>query len=151
MGNSGRLIRVRHSSRKSSTTRSCRCVQYFLRLSKQWYSCKCLRFLTCTVIDVSDCTRSCTNIVRESALKADSGRKKSLVERGTRPVSVLRLAFQSDDLPTELSRPGDWGDWTVGFRKRRDILQCVELIESGWRWLQDRLRSCFFPRHYSAK
>ena len=38
---------------------------------------------------------SCTDIVRESALKADSGRKIPC-RTGIQPASVLRLAFQSD-------------------------------------------------------
>ena len=45
---------------------------------------------------------SCTDTVRESALKIDSGRrKKTLPLLGPEPASVLRLAFQSDALPTE--------------------------------------------------
>ena len=44
--NSGGFARVRHSSRKSSATHSCQCVQYF-RVSKQWYGCRSLGFLTC--------------------------------------------------------------------------------------------------------
>ena len=39
-----REIWVRHSSRKSSATW---CVRYF-RVSKEWYDCQCLGFLTCT-------------------------------------------------------------------------------------------------------
>ena len=38
----------------------------------------------------------CTNIIRESALKVDSGEKN---------MSVLRLDFHSDALPTALSLP----------------------------------------------
>ena len=45
-GNSCRLNWVRHSSRKSSATHSCQCVQHF-HLSKLWYGCQCLGFLTC--------------------------------------------------------------------------------------------------------
>ena len=42
--------------------------------------------------------------VRESALKADSGAEKNpLSHRGIEPVSLLRLAFRFDALPTELS------------------------------------------------
>ena len=44
-GNSGGLTRVRHSSRKSSTTHSYQCVQCF-PVSRQWYGCQCMRFLT---------------------------------------------------------------------------------------------------------
>ena len=43
-----------------------------------------------------------TDTVRESALQVDSRRKISCRSRGLEPASVLRLAFQSDALPTEL-------------------------------------------------
>ena len=43
---SARLTWVRHSSRKSSATHSCQCVQYF-RGSKLQYGCQSLGFLTC--------------------------------------------------------------------------------------------------------
>ena len=50
--------------------------------------------------------RGCTDTVRESALEADSGKKrkkkkKTLPHRGLEPASVFGLAFQSDCLPTE--------------------------------------------------
>ena len=45
----------------------------------------------------------CADTVRESALKVDLWEKKTLPHRGPEPVSVLRLAFQSDTQPTELS------------------------------------------------
>ena len=41
------------------------------------------------------------DIVRESALEADSGREKNLPHRGLEPASVLRLVSQSNALPTE--------------------------------------------------
>ena len=48
----------------------------------------------------------CTDTEKESALEVDSGRKNPLQYRlGLEPASVLRLVFQSDALPTELSRP----------------------------------------------
>ena len=43
--------------------------------------------------------------VRESAQEADSGGKIPLPYLGLEPASVLRLAFQSDALPTELFPP----------------------------------------------
>ena len=43
----------------------------------------------------------CMDIVRESALEADSGREKNLPHRGLEPASVLRLVSQSNALPTE--------------------------------------------------
>ena len=44
-GNSGHLTQVRHSSRKSSATHPFQCVEYF-RVSRQWYGCQYLGFLT---------------------------------------------------------------------------------------------------------
>ena len=59
-----------------------------------------------TDVDACDCTRGggCTDTVQESALEVDSGRKENpMPHRGLEPVSVLRLAFHSDAVPTELS------------------------------------------------
>ena len=47
----------------------------------------------------------CTDTVKESALKSWLWEKNPLLHQGLEPVSVLCLAFQSDDLPTELSPP----------------------------------------------
>ena len=74
-GNSGRLTWVRYCSRKSSATHSYQCVQYF-SMSKQWYGCQCLGFLTCTQMLMQTIAHGgCTDTARESALKADTGRK----------------------------------------------------------------------------
>ena len=47
VGNSDHLTWVRHSSCKSSATHSCQCVWHF-HVSKQWYGCRYLGFLTYT-------------------------------------------------------------------------------------------------------
>ena len=46
--------------------------------------------------------RDCMVTVRESALKFD-WEKNALLHQGLKPASLLRLAFQPDVLPTELS------------------------------------------------
>ena len=76
-------------------------------MSKQWYGWQCLRFLTYIQMLMHVIAHGgCTDTVRESALKADSGRKKIPCRtRGLEPASVLRQAFQSDALPTELLAP----------------------------------------------
>ena len=51
--------------------------------------------------------RGCTDAIRESALKADSGRKDPVPHQALKPVPVLHLAFQLDTLPTKLSAPRD--------------------------------------------
>ena len=103
-GNSGRVTWVRHSSRTSSATHSYECEQY-VRLHKQCYGCMCLAFLTCAET-LRDATAhgGCTDTVRvctESRL----WEKKFLPRQGLEPASVLRLAFQSDAVSTELSPP----------------------------------------------
>ena len=52
-----------------------------------------------------DAHGSCTDTVRESALEVDCGKTNPLPHHGLEPASVLRRAFQSDALPTELSPP----------------------------------------------
>ena len=75
-GPSGRLNWVRHSSHKSGATHPCQCVQYFC-VCRQCCGWQCLGFLTCA--HRRRCMRlhtgGCTDTVRQSALKADSGRK----------------------------------------------------------------------------
>ena len=44
----------------------------------------------------------CTDALRESALKVDSGRKIPWPHLGLKPASVLHLAIQADTLPAEL-------------------------------------------------
>ena len=48
---------------------------------------------------------NCTDIVRELCTESSVGRKRPLPKRGIEPSPVLRLAFRSDALPTELPRP----------------------------------------------
>ena len=92
-GNSRRLTWARHSSRKSSATHSYHCVQYF-RVSKQWYNCQCLGFLTCA--------QKSRNAVAHKGLYGHRKRvctgsrlweKNPLPNWGHEPASVLRLAF----------------------------------------------------------
>ena len=82
----------------------CQCVQCF-PVSTQCYGCQCLGFLTCAQMSMRAIAHGgCTDNVRESALKFDSG-KNCLPHPGLEPASVPRLPFQSDALPTELSPP----------------------------------------------
>ena len=85
VGNSGHLTRVRYSSRKSSATHSYHCAQYF-PVSKQWYGCQCLGFLTCTQLLMHAIAHGGrTDTVRQSALEADSGRKILFRTRDSKP------------------------------------------------------------------
>ena len=95
---------VRHSSCKTSATHFYQCVQYF-RVSKQWYGCQRLGFLTCTQMLVNVTAHlGCVDTVRESAPEAD-WKKNALLHQGLEPASVLCLAFQSDAVSAELFLP----------------------------------------------
>ena len=60
--------------RAAARTHCYRCVQY-CRVSKQWCGCQCSGLLTCTQMVMHAIAHGgCTDTVRESALKADSGR-----------------------------------------------------------------------------
>ena len=60
--------------RAAARTHCYRCVQY-CRVSKQWCGCQFSGFLTCTrMLMHAIANGGCTDTVRESALKADSGR-----------------------------------------------------------------------------
>ena len=59
----------------SSATHSNQCVQY-VPVSKQWYGCQCLGFLTRAQMLIQAIAHwGRTDTVRQSALEADSGRK----------------------------------------------------------------------------
>ena len=102
-GNSGRLTRARHSSRKSSATRSSQWVQHF-HLSRQWYGCQSLGFLTCAQMLLRAIAHGgCTDTVRESALGDNSGRKIPCRNADSNPRQYCAWPFLSDALLTELS------------------------------------------------
>ena len=106
-GKSGRLTRVKHSSRRSSATHSCPSVLYF-RVSRQWYSCQVLGFVTSAQMLMHAIQHGglCgTDAVRESAPEVDSGRKIPCRNGGLQQASALHLAFQSDVLATWLFPP----------------------------------------------
>ena len=74
-GDAGHLIWVMRSSHKSSATHSYQCVLYF-HVSKQWYGCQCLGFLTRTQMLMPVIAhRGCMSTIRESPLETDSGEK----------------------------------------------------------------------------
>ena len=99
------VLRVRHNRRTTSATHFYQSVHYF-RVSKQRYGCQCLGFLTCTQMSMPAIAHGgCTDNVRHSKLKVDSGSKNPLLHHGLEPESVLRLSFQSDAVPAELSPP----------------------------------------------
>ena len=62
--------------------------------------------IMCTDVNACDCTQQCTNTERESALKADSGKKIPLLNQGIEPVST---AWRSDALTNwATSHPHVW-------------------------------------------
>ena len=64
------------------------CVQYF-RVPRQWYGCRCLRLLTCTLMLMYTIAhRGCTDTVRESALEVD-GEKNPLLYWGLSVCSIF--------------------------------------------------------------
>ena len=70
VGNLARLTQLGHSSRKSSATHSCQCMQCF-RVFKQ-----CLGFLMyAKMLMHATAQWGCPDTVRESAMEVDSGRK----------------------------------------------------------------------------
>ena len=51
------------------------CLVFYFRVSKQWYGCQCLGFLTCTqMLACAIAHRACMDTTRESAPKVDFGR-----------------------------------------------------------------------------
>ena len=99
VGNSGCFTWVRHSSPKSSTTHSYQCVQHF-PVSKQWYGCQRLGFLTCAQTLMHAIAHGgCTNTVSESAQEADSGTKILCSTGQSNPHWCCVWFFRSDALP----------------------------------------------------
>ena len=97
----GHLTWVWCSSRQSRATHSYRCVPY-LCASKQWYGCQCFRlfWMRSQILVHAIVHRGCTNTIGESAPIVDPGRK--VPSHTGESSSVLRLAFWSNALPTEL-------------------------------------------------
>ena len=137
-GNSGRLTWVRHNSCKSSATHSYQCVQYFC-VSEQWYVCQCLGFLTCTQMLMHAIThRGCTHTVRLVCIGSWLWEKKNpLPHWGLEPMSVLRLTFQSNALPTELSLPLVWQYYCTTYKAGSALnIQPVSLHTSVFRQIR---------------
>ena len=90
------------------------CMQYF-PVSKQWYGCQCLGFLTCAQMLMQAIAHGgCTDSVRESALEADWEKIPCRTAGDSNPRqygfwrfsrTLYQLSYQlSYQLPTELSR-----------------------------------------------
>ena len=99
------------------------CGQYF-RVSRQWCGCQCLGFLTCAqMLRCVVAHRGCTDTVRESVLKVESGAKIPSLYTGVEPMSVLCLVFQSvycatlppPPPPHQTSAKWDWVQVCVGW------------------------------------
>ena len=108
-GNSGPYNWEIYSSSKSSATHSYQCVQYF-PVSKRWYGCQCLGFLTHAQRSMHAIAHEgCTDTVRvctESWLWEKTIPCRTVESnRGLQSASVLRLAFRSHVLPAGLFRP----------------------------------------------
>ena len=56
----------------------------------------------CTDVNACDCTQGCTDTVRESALKVDSGEGGGIFPSPHRGIEPASAACRSDALPTEL-------------------------------------------------
>ena len=58
------------------------CLVFYFRVSKQWYGCQCLGFLTCTqMLTCAIAHRACMDTTRESAPKVDFGRNIPCCDR----------------------------------------------------------------------
>ena len=91
-GNLGRLTCIRHSSCRSSTIHSYRCVQYFC-VSRQWYGCQHWGFLKCAQMLMHVIAhRDCTDTRRESAPKVD-WEKNPLLYWRLKPEVINALGF----------------------------------------------------------
>ena len=106
MGSSGGLTCVRHNSPKSSATHCYQCVQCF-PVSRQWYGCQCLGFLTCRQMLVHAIAHGdCTDTVDESALEADFGRKMPNCGTGdSNPRQYCAQLFSLTFLRLSFNRP----------------------------------------------
>ena len=58
--------------------------------------------IMCTDVNACDCTQQCTDTERESALKADSGKKIPLLHQGIEPVSTAWLSDALTNWATSL-------------------------------------------------
>ena len=90
---------------KSSATHFYLCVQYF-PVSKQWYGCQCLRFLTCAQMLMRAIAHGGgTDTVRETALEVDSGRKIPWRTGDSNPRQYCTWRFSQTLYQLSYSRP----------------------------------------------
>ena len=98
-----------HSSRKSSATHSCQCVQYFPVSKRRPYGSQCWGFLTCAQMLMHAIAHGgCTDTVRESALKVDSGRKIPCRTGDSNPRQYCAWLFSQTLYQLRYSLPQTW-------------------------------------------
>ena len=102
----------RHSSHKSSTIHSYRCVQYF-HVFKQWYGCQCWDFLTCIQMLMHAVAHTgCMNTtIRTSALKVNSGEK-------------IPCHHWDSNLHHYYTWPFSWRLYKLSYSLPLDVLKC---------------------------
>ena len=113
---------LRTTTRNSSTTRSYQCV------SRQWYCCQCLGFLTCAqTLMHATAYGGCMDTIRESALKADS-----LAALGTQIGISIPHGF-SVRCPTNLATPAPMLVMRQSQRQNTPALTWKKM-RSQWWW-----------------
>ena len=83
-------------------------------------------------MDTSGCIRGFHGPVGESALEVNTGRKNPLPHSGLESVSVLGLALQSDNPPTELSRPLGGSNCSTSITRIPNSLTALERVEYAY-------------------
>ena len=143
--NLGCLSWIQPSNHKSSATHySYQRVQYF-HVSRQWYGCQCLGFLTCAQLLIQAIAhRGLYGHCKTKRVCPEDGfwEKNPLLHWGLEPTSVLHLGFQLDSLPTELFLPVEH---LVGGRGGGRCMQFY--VDSGVRGLRV-WPFCNAPPHY---
>ena len=90
---------------KSSATHSYQCVQYF-PVSKQWCGCQRLGYVTCAQTLVrAIALGGCTGTVRQSPMKADTGRKIPRSTGDSNPRQYCAWLFSRTHYPLSYPHP----------------------------------------------
>ena len=97
-------------------------------------------FNVCTAVDACDCTRGLYGQRKRVCTESWLWKQNPLPHRGLEPASVLRLAFQSDAPPTDLSRPRGMFWWIVA---EKSLVFCKYHCFNGmlviYHWSVDRV------------
>ena len=114
-------------------------ISVYFCVSKQWWGCQCLGFLTCAqMLMHAIAHRGCANTLHWKLTQ--TGRKIPLLHQGIKPTTVLHLTFWPDTLanmgqhPQSPSPKWEWG-LVCSFKERlmdAEVMDMLDTLPNPW-------------------